>query len=550
VGKKGKKSAAALAKDLLPDSMGINVDGIVSQIPDTPILDHLLMSRKKFGKKPVRKWNSVGFTNPARGDELKLVHYRRIDNKEDTYPFAAFNKLPPVPEYSDDLYDIAFKDEDWSKEETKYLMEMASKYWLLWPVMADRYDFQGKKRTVLELKQRFYLIDDFVKAFKNEQPSGFDYNSEKLRREQLENYLSTTFDEVEEEDKALKEYDRLKRRENELLARKKIIDFQEYAKKYKPGSLSMLSASRIRHRNSTFSKHLASPTSPLKSPTGKANLSNVKEIIDYGLTAKAVQNMTDFQVGVQSASDVASMGPTHKLSLYNDVYRFYEVKALCPTTIYSYENVQNLYRIRRNIHCIGEQKASLLLLFMELENILQQFRALGVQKHPLPEHCTIEHFMRQRQSSTNSRIMLASLFSILPAIFPPENIVDYSSGQPRRRKNVALPCPERIEAPEGLVAKQECTPSPVRVPNVRKRRNERELLLQMPSSTPTIDPGTVLASRQFKKVSIPSSPLSPPVGTPIGPIPRRRKSNASTFSELQPLSTRHGRMVVRKSWAD
>lgn len=175
------------------------------------------------------------FTNVAREDGLKLTHYRRIDNKEEVYPFAAYNKLPSIPKYSDNLYDSVFKDDDWSKEETAYLMKMASKYWLLWPVIADRYDFEGKKRTVLELKKRFHFIDDFVKAFKNEQPSGFDFASEKTRKQQLQNYLSATFDEVEEEEKAMKEYERLKRRENELLARKKMNDFQEYAKKHKPG---------------------------------------------------------------------------------------------------------------------------------------------------------------------------------------------------------------------------------------------------------------------------------------------------------------------------
>ena len=42
-----KKSVANVAKNLLPDSMGISVDGIVNQISETPSYDHLLASRKK-----------------------------------------------------------------------------------------------------------------------------------------------------------------------------------------------------------------------------------------------------------------------------------------------------------------------------------------------------------------------------------------------------------------------------------------------------------------------------------------------------------------------
>lgn len=163
-----------------------------------------------------------------------------MDHKEGEYPFAAFNKKYPIPQYSDQLYDVAFVDKEWTKEETKYLMDMVDKYHLIWPVISDRYSFNGESRNVLELRKRFHFIDDFVRAFNDEQPSGFDCVAEDERRTALGNYLSASIDEVEEEEKALREFDRLKRRENELVTQKKSKDFQEFAKATKPGKLHSL----------------------------------------------------------------------------------------------------------------------------------------------------------------------------------------------------------------------------------------------------------------------------------------------------------------------
>ena len=114
-------------------------------------------------------------------------------------------------------------------------MKMANDYHLLWPVISDRYYFNGRTRDANELKRRFYFIDDYVKVFKEEQPSGFDYVMEKRRRELLNNYLSATLEEATEEESALKQYTSLMRHENELLARKKRSDFEKFAETTKPG---------------------------------------------------------------------------------------------------------------------------------------------------------------------------------------------------------------------------------------------------------------------------------------------------------------------------
>ncbi|KAE9552199.1 hypothetical protein FO519_004580 [Halicephalobus sp. NKZ332] len=551
--KKVKKSVATVAKNLLPDSMGINIDGIVSQISEAPSYDHLLASRKKFGKKPARKWKLVEFTNSARADGLILSHYKRVDHKEGEYPFAAFNRKYPIPQYSNELYDVAFVDKDWSKEETGYLMEMADRFNLIWPVISDRYSFNGKQRNVMEIRKRFHFIDDFVKAFNDEQPSGFDFGVENERRTTLENYLSATIEEVEEEEKALREFDRLKRRENELLTQKKSKDFQQFAKATKPGSLAMLNAARIRQRNLNR-RSVRSPQSlsPLKSPTSGLN-ANIKEIIDFAMTSKPMMNIPDFGIGAQSASEIVTSGPNHKVALFNAIHNFYE-----GNKVYSLENARDTFRMRKNLNSIAEYKGSLLLLHMELESTLQALKSSNIRTKPVQESCTIDHFMRQRKSVLNSRLLLASIFSILPAIFPPAKIIDYESGEPKRRRNAAITFPEGIEVPEGLIAKQYLSPSPSpsRVQQKSKKSGNKKnnespstpLTIELPDSA-SKKPKRPSVSRKSSGLPSPSSPST------NDRQKRRRLSTASGHSPVpSPKSpsvvTRSGRTIGKKSWHD
>ena len=49
--------------------------------------------KAKLGRRHVRSWKWVPFTNPARTDGAMLFHWRRAADEAKEYPFARFNKV-------------------------------------------------------------------------------------------------------------------------------------------------------------------------------------------------------------------------------------------------------------------------------------------------------------------------------------------------------------------------------------------------------------------------------------------------------------------------
>ena len=58
------------------------------------------------------------------------------------YEFAKYNVQVEVPTYTDEEYETHLRSDDWSREETDYLLEMAREFYYRWPLIYDRYDFQ------------------------------------------------------------------------------------------------------------------------------------------------------------------------------------------------------------------------------------------------------------------------------------------------------------------------------------------------------------------------------------------------------------------------
>lgn len=220
------------------------------------------------------------FTNGARSDDLVLRHWQRqqeppkvpalegtemeTDEKkeqedvegvpkppEQEYSFAKFNIKPKVPRrYSDDEYNRHLKSDDWSRQETNYLMDLAEEYDLRWVVIADRYDFQPEStdaetnsnalvpakryRTMEQMKSRYYFVAATMLAFEHppsemsetefelhEKMLKFDPDRERVRKELASLQLNRTADEVREEAILLEELKRITANEQNFISERR-----------------------------------------------------------------------------------------------------------------------------------------------------------------------------------------------------------------------------------------------------------------------------------------------------------------------------------------
>jgi DNA methyltransferase 1-associated protein 1 len=96
--------------------------------------------------------------------------------EEGEYKFAKYNLQIQAPIYSPELYDQHLQNEEWSKEETEYLLDLHKDFYGKWPLITDRYDFKPTTahdvqlgtdpatqaapahRTMEDLKHRFYTV--------------------------------------------------------------------------------------------------------------------------------------------------------------------------------------------------------------------------------------------------------------------------------------------------------------------------------------------------------------------------------------------------------
>jgi DNA methyltransferase 1-associated protein 1 len=176
-------------KGLAREVQNLSGDNPIAIVPEVTVF-----KKRRFAtRKPAAKWELKPFKNSARnGDSLVLRHWRRKTeappapvlengNGEPSEPqpalepedstFAKYNVRVQTPKYDEEQC-----NEDWSKDETDYLMDLVQEYDLRWPVIWDRYDYvppvpqmdvdpsEGaivpaeKVRTMEALKARYYFI--------------------------------------------------------------------------------------------------------------------------------------------------------------------------------------------------------------------------------------------------------------------------------------------------------------------------------------------------------------------------------------------------------
>ena len=240
----------------------------------------------KFKEKPKlpfkpRPWEETPFGNSARKDGLILRHWRRKgdvsnaaalpvtpadsnaasemeqDEKAATAlpdsHWAKFNVKVDRPHYTDEQYETHLKNDDWSKEETDYLVELATDFDLRWVVIADRYEYQPKQqptenedsmavtlqakpRTQEDMKARYYDVAAKTMVLHNplssmsssefdahEKMTKYNPEQEKKRKMFAEQLMSRTDEEKYEEEMLLKELSRIVLNQEKLFNERKAL---------------------------------------------------------------------------------------------------------------------------------------------------------------------------------------------------------------------------------------------------------------------------------------------------------------------------------------
>ena len=165
-----------------------------------------------------------------------------VDEIEDS-AFAKFNVRVSVPQYSDDQYQVSLQSDEWTKEETDYLMGLAVDFDLRWPIIWDRYEWNppatngaddvdgdeskavvpaSRPRSMEDLKARYYEVAAKVMAAQkpvqymtqaeyalHEIMAHFNPKQEKVRKEFAMNTLSRSREEAREEESLLLEIKRI-----------------------------------------------------------------------------------------------------------------------------------------------------------------------------------------------------------------------------------------------------------------------------------------------------------------------------------------------------
>ncbi|KAK5661645.1 hypothetical protein OQA88_9745 [Cercophora sp. LCS_1] len=253
-------------KGLAREVQNLGGDNPIAIVPEVSFFK----KRRYASRKPAARWELNPFVNSARGDSGALVlrHWKRksdggealeqvqdgeskpsegapagaqeVEKMEDS-AFAKYNVRVQVPQYSEDQYTSNLENEDWTKEETDYLLELAQEYDLRWTIIWDRYEFTPKappgdpagdtnmavmpapkERTMEDLKARYYEVAAKMMAVQKpaqymtrsefelfEMMQNFNPSQEQARKEFALNTMKRSKDEAREEESLLLEIKRI-----------------------------------------------------------------------------------------------------------------------------------------------------------------------------------------------------------------------------------------------------------------------------------------------------------------------------------------------------
>lgn len=187
-------------------------------------------------------------------DESKAAPAVQGYSFEEEYPSHKWSISVSVASYTDEQYQNFLKSEEWTKEETDYLMELCRGFDLRWLLIADRYDIrdisppatnlnsgdvagtevvarpQYPNRSMEALKSRYYAIAAKMLELHTpastmtqtefqlwEKMRNFDIKTETMRKAMAEKLFERTKDEADEERILLEELHRITKNEDDFI---------------------------------------------------------------------------------------------------------------------------------------------------------------------------------------------------------------------------------------------------------------------------------------------------------------------------------------------
>ncbi|KAI8312165.1 SWR1-complex protein 4 [Colletotrichum sp. SAR11_59] len=335
-------------KGLAREVQNLGGDNPIAIVPEVSIFK----KRRFASRKPASKWVLKSFTNSARGDSgaLVLKHWRRKTTgpengaapaegdaemkdadgepaaKPEDSSFAKYNVEVDVPQYSEDQYRTNLQSDDWTKEETDYLLTLVKDFDLRWPIIWDRYDYLPeaingeasadgdeskaiipvpKPRTMEDLKARYYEVAAKMMAVQkpvqymtqpeyalHELMANFNPNQEKMRKDFANNALTRSKEEAKEEESLLLEIKRILARSDRFNEeRRELYNRLDYphtdqdisAFKSSAGLQTLLqnlmNADKSKKRKSIMAADGASPATPAGQQAAAPEAANRRESI-------------------------------------------------------------------------------------------------------------------------------------------------------------------------------------------------------------------------------------------------------------------------------
>lgn len=170
----------------------------------------------------------------------------------DSY-WAKYNIRVEKPQYTDEQYEQHLKIDDWSREETDYLMDLVYEFDLRWVIIADRYEYQPsgtpkdtedsmtvavepRQRTQEDMKARYYDVAAKLMMLHNplssmstsefdthEKMTKYDPVHEAKRKMYAEQLMHRTEEEKHEEEMLLKELSRIVTNQEKFFSERKAL---------------------------------------------------------------------------------------------------------------------------------------------------------------------------------------------------------------------------------------------------------------------------------------------------------------------------------------